>query len=152
MLRGNSMRIGIVGERRYLAQEMPSAVARAFEARGIGVDVICPHAIQFYPDVGVVHGEGGREYALNHYDVIVSRTRNALGLAILAFAEVAGIPAINTHAATQRVRNKAKMAIRLHQAGIHCAPTVLASDAGALADLTDHWFPLILKATYGDPR
>src|SRR5215207_351922 len=116
VLRVDSMRIGIVVEQRYLAQEMPGAVARAFEARGIGVDVICPHAIQFDPDAGIVRAEGGREYALSHYDVIVSRTRNALGLAILAFAEVAGVPAINTHAATQRVRNKAKMAIRLHQA------------------------------------
>src|ERR687885_2481366 len=69
---------------------------------------------------------------------------------MLAYAEAAGIPAINTHAATQRVRNKAKMAIALGRVGLPCAPTVLADSIAALANLPRAWFPLILKATYGD--
>jgi ribosomal protein S6--L-glutamate ligase len=69
---------------------------------------------------------------------------------MLCYAEAAGIPAINTHAATQRVRNKAKMAIALGRAGVPCAPTVLADTLATLTTLPRAWFPLILKATHGD--
>jgi ribosomal protein S6--L-glutamate ligase len=69
---------------------------------------------------------------------------------MLAYAEGAGLTAINTYSATERVRNKAHLAIALGRAGILSAPTVLASEAATLTALSDEWFPLILKATYGD--
>ena len=94
---------------------MPGAVIRIFKARGIETDVICPKGCRFDPEEGTVHGEDGAEFNLNRYDVIVSRNRNALGLAMLRYCEAAGVPAINTHAATQRVRNKAKMTIALER-------------------------------------
>jgi ribosomal protein S6--L-glutamate ligase len=145
-----TMKIGFIVERRYLRQQMPEAVIRILQARAIGTDVLCPQGGRFDPEQGVFRSEAGGEFDLNDYDVIVSRNRNALGLAMLAYADAAGILAINTHASTQRVRNKAKMAIALGRAGVRTAPTVLAADASALAGLPPEWFPLILKATYGD--
>lgn len=69
-----------------------------------------------------MRGEDGVEIDLNRYDILVSRNCNALGLALLSYADAARIPAINTHASTQRVRNKAKMAVALGRAGVPCAP------------------------------
>lgn len=143
-------KLAVIAERRYLRQRMPEALLRVFGRRGVHVELFCPHACLFNASTGLLHTVDGRGADLNHYDVIVSRNRNALGLAMLAYADTAGILAINSHAATQRVRNKAKLAIALGQAGIPCAPTFLASDALALVDLPDSWFPLLLKATYGD--
>lgn len=144
------LKIGFSVEPRYLRQEMPGAVIRAFNTRGIDADIICTDGCRFEPERGVVRCQNGAEFAIQEYDVIISRNRSPLGMAILAYADVAGVPAINTHSATQRVRNKAKMAGALGQAGVPCAPTVLADDASVLAGLPDDWFPLILKATYGD--
>ena len=144
------MKIGFLVEKRYLGQAMPGPVIRTFRDRHIDSDVICPEGCQFDPLTGVVRRADGATFDLNRYDALVSRNRNALGLAMLAYADAAGIPAINTHAATQRVKNKAKMAIALGRAGVPCAPTVLADTLAALATLPRAWFPLILKATYGD--
>ncbi|HZC02160.1 MAG TPA: hypothetical protein VE844_12625, partial [Gammaproteobacteria bacterium] len=144
------LKIGFIVERRYLRQEMPGAVIRCLKARGVASAIICPQNYRFEPERGLLRGEDGVEIDLNRYDVLVSRNRNALGLAMLSYADAAGIPAINTHASTQGVRNKAKMAIALGRAGVPCAPTVLANDISVLAELPRDWFPLILKATYGD--
>jgi ribosomal protein S6--L-glutamate ligase len=144
------LKIGFIVERRYLKQEMPGAVIRHFKALGIDTEVICPQDYRFEPEGGLLHGKDGVEIRLHCYDIIVSRNRNALGLAMLSYADAAGIPAINTHASTQRVRNKAKMAVALSRAGVPCAPTVLANDISVLAELSGDWYPLILKATYGD--
>lgn len=145
------MKIGVIVERRYLRQTMPAAVLETFRARGIIADTICPQHSRFTTEAGVLETEGGERIDLDRYDVILSRNRSALGLAVLAYADAAAIPAINSYAATQRVRNKAEMAIALGRAGVPCAPTILASDVASLAaSLPESWFPLILKATYGD--
>lgn len=143
-------RIGFLVERRYLRQEMPVAVMRVLAKRGITSDIICPQSGCFDPKTGILWGDEGRQLDLNRYEVLISRIRTPLGLAMLRYADTAGILAINNHSSTQRVRNKAKMAIVLGRAGIACAPTMLADNVSVLANLGRHWFPLILKATYGD--
>jgi ribosomal protein S6--L-glutamate ligase len=130
---------------------MPAAALRALEARGVWVDVICPDVARIAPETGLVHvAQEGWTADLNDYDVVVSRNRNGLGLAMLSYAEAAGILTINSHAATERIRNKANMAVWLSRAGLMCPPTVLARDASMLAGLPRSSFPLILKPTYGD--
>lgn len=141
---------GCITEKRYLAQTMPGAVIRALVRRGHRVDILCPHGSHFESETGILRSEDGAQFDLNRYDVILSRNRNALGLAMLAYADAAGIRAVNTHASTRQLRNKAKMGVALSRAGVPCAPTILADDVAALARLHDNWFPLILKATYGD--
>lgn len=149
-MKRDGMTIGCIAETRYLNQEMPGAVIRALRERGVAADVLCPERGRFDSHSGVFRTDGGVEVELRRYDLILGRTRNAVGLAMLAHAEAAGLPTINTHDATQAVRNKATMAIALDRAGLPTALTVLASDVAALVDLPAEWFPLILKATYGD--
>jgi ribosomal protein S6--L-glutamate ligase len=143
-------RIACIAERRYLRQEMPSAVIRVLRERGIEVDVLCTAGARFDPRRGVFCAEDGTETNLNRYDVVIGRGRDALCLAMLAYVEPAGLLAINTYSATEAVRNKAHLAIALERAGVPAAPTMLASEAATLFALADEWFPLILKATYGD--
>jgi glutathione synthase/RimK-type ligase-like ATP-grasp enzyme len=129
---------------------MPGAVVRLLRAERVDTDVVCTAGGRFDPRRGVFRAADGVEVDLNGYDGIVARGRDSLGLAMLCYADAAGFPAINTHTATQRVRNKAHMAVELERAGVPTAPTVLAADIAALAELGDEWFPIILKATFGD--
>jgi glutathione synthase/RimK-type ligase-like ATP-grasp enzyme len=144
-------KVGLIAERRYLSQSMPAAALRVLEARGVWADVICPDDARFAPETGLVHlAKDGWTLDLNDYDVIVSRNRNGLGLAMLSYAEAAGVPTINSYGSTERIRNKANMAVWLSRAGLLCPPTILARDASTLAGLPRSSFPLILKPTYGD--
>jgi len=145
------VKVGVIAERRYLSQSMPAAALRALEARGIWADVMCPDDARFAPETGLVHiARNGWTADLNEYDVVVSRNRNGLGLAMLSYAEAAGVLTINSYASTERIRNKAHMAVWLSRAGLLCPPTILARDASTLAGLPRSSFPLILKPTYGD--
>jgi ribosomal protein S6--L-glutamate ligase len=145
------IKVGVIAERRYLSQSMPAAALRALEARGIWADVICPDDARVAPETGLVHiARSGWTADLNEYDVVVSRNRNGLGLAMLSYAEAAGVLTINSYASTERIRNKAHMAVWLSRAGLLCPPTILARDTSTLAGLPRSCFPLILKPTYGD--
>lgn len=143
------MRLGFIVETRYLRQHMPGAVIDVLIQRGVGVDILNPSHGHFDLDTGLFRDASGRDFDLRRYDGVVSRNRNALGLALLSYAEKAGVPTLNTHTAVQRVRNKADMAIELGLAGVRCARTFLADHAAALAD-RNRFAPLILKATFGD--
>jgi len=143
-------KIAFIVEGRYLRQEMPRAVIRELEARGLEPDVLCPHGAQFDPQSGIFSSDSDLRLDLNRCDVVVARCRDALGLAMLAYAETAHLLTINTRAATEQVRSKAEMAVALERAGVPSAPTVLASDVAVVAGLSEDWFPLLLKPTYGD--
>src|SRR5881398_1894009 len=108
-------KIAFIVEGRYLRQEMPRAVIRELEARGLEPDVLCPHGAQFDPQSGIFSSDSDLRLDLNRCDVVVARCRDAL--------ELAGVPS---------------------------APTVLASDVAVVAGLSEDWFPLLLKPTYGD--
>lgn len=144
------IKLGFIVESRYLRQNMPAAVIDVLKSRNIDIDILNPIGGYFDLEAGCFHDAGGRSYDLKNYSAIVSRNRNALGLAMLCYAEMCGIPVINTHTAIQKVRNKAKMAIALKQACIPSVQTFLADDTSVLATLADTDFPIILKATYGD--
>jgi len=143
-------KIAFIVEGRYLRQEMPRAVIRELEARGLEPDVLCPHGAQFDPQSGIFSSDSNLRLDLNRCDVVVARCRDALGLAMLAYAETAHLLTINTRTATQQVLSKAEMAVALERPGLPAAPTVLASDVAVVAGLSEDWFPLLLKPTYGD--
>jgi ribosomal protein S6--L-glutamate ligase len=143
-------KLAFIVEARYLRQEMPRAAIRELQARGLAPDVVCPQGARFDPQSGIFSSDASVRLDLNRYDVVVARCRDALGLAMQAYAEAAHILTINTHSATEQVRSKAEMAVALERAGIPCAPTVMASDVAVLAGLSEDWFPLLLKPTYGD--
>jgi ribosomal protein S6--L-glutamate ligase len=130
---------------------MPRLVLHALEAHGVAADVICPDTSHFDPESGLVDSlDHGRTFDLNTYNVVVSRNRHGLGLAMLSYAEAAGALTINSYAATERIRNKANMGVVLNRAAIACPRTILACDPARLAQLPVDEFPLILKPTYGD--
>lgn len=144
------IKLGFIVESRYLRQNMPAAVIEVLKARNIDIDILNPVDGFFDLGAGYFHDAGGRSYDLKDYSAIVSRNRNALGLSMLYYAEMCGIPVVNTHRAIQKVRNKAKMAIALDQALIPSVQTFLADQAAVLSTLAGSAFPIILKATYGD--
>src|SRR5438094_920794 len=143
-------RIAFIVEGRYLRQEMPRAVIRELAARGLEPEVLCPQGARFDPQSGIFSPDSSPPLDLNRSDVVVARCRDALGLAMLAYAETAHMLTINSRSATEQVRSKAEMAVALERGGVPSAPTVLASDVAVVAGLSEDWFPLLLKPTYGD--
>jgi ribosomal protein S6--L-glutamate ligase len=141
--------LAVIADQRYLGQTMPRALVDALTRRGVRTDLLCAEECQFDPSSGVVRTPAG-ERNLADYDGIVARTRHGLGLVMLAYAEAHALPVINSYAATERIRNKAEMAIVLSQAGVRGAFTLLAPDVRGLAALPRQRFPLILKPRFGD--
>lgn len=82
--------------------------------------------------------------------IVVIRGRSTATLAVASCAEAAGVPTLNTRAATEGVRNKAGMAAVLAEAGIPCPATVLGSPRTLADELPDDAYPVILKPVFGD--
>ena len=122
----------------------------ALRARGAAVETLVPSDCRFDPSTGEVTRPDGPAIDLRSFDVIVSRNRGSLGLAMLAYAEAAGTPTVNRYAATRAVRDKVEMSIALGRAGLPVASTFLTDHVASLAELPAAAFPLILKATFGD--
>jgi ribosomal protein S6--L-glutamate ligase len=139
----------VIADRRYLTQTMPSALIDSLARRGIPTEVVCADACRFDPTSGVIETPD-RVIHLAEYEGVVARTRHGLGLVMLAYAEAHGLTVIDSYAATERIRNKAEMAVRLSHAGLQAAFTVLAPDVASLRGLPRERFPLILKPTFGD--
>jgi ribosomal protein S6--L-glutamate ligase len=142
-------RLAVIADRRYLTQTMPSALIDALVHRGVPTEVVCADACRFDPTSGVIDTPD-RAIHLGEYEGVVARTRHGVGLVMLAYAEAHGLTVINSYAATERIRNKAEMAVRLSRAGLQAAFTVLAPDVANLRGLPRERFPLILKPTFGD--
>ena len=142
-------RLAVLADRRYLTQTMPRALIEALIRRGVRAEVVCADDCRFDPNTGVIETSDGWS-CLTEYDGVVARTRHGLGLVMLAFAEAHGLPTINTYAATERIRNKAGMAVLLGRAGLQAAFTLLAPDVSSLRSVPRQRFPLILKPTFGD--
>jgi glutathione synthase/RimK-type ligase-like ATP-grasp enzyme len=142
-------RLAVIADRRYLAQTMPGALIDALTRRGVQPEAVCADECRFDPNTGVVETPD-RTTCLAEYDGVVARTRHGLGLVMLAYAEAHGVPTINSYAATERIRNKAGMAVLLSRAGLQAAFTVLAPDVSSLRGIPRERFPLILKPTFGD--
>jgi ribosomal protein S6--L-glutamate ligase len=143
-------RIGLIVERRYLRQAITQSLLRNFLQHAVVVDTLCTEDTCFDPTSGVVRTDTGVQLNLKSYDVVIARSRKVLGVSMLAYAEAVGVTAINSPKAVQHARNKADVALALGAAGVPTAPTILADRTAMLVDLPSAWFPLILKATYGD--
>ncbi len=129
-------------ERRYLRQAQPAGLVAALRRRGAGVRVIDP-------DSGVLRLSGHSAW-LEEVDLVVLRGRSTATLALAAYAEAAGVQTINTHAATEAVRNKAALAAVLAEFGITCPSTLLGSPRALAAELDAAEYPVVLKPVFGD--
>ncbi len=87
----------------------------------------------------------GRRLRIGAHDFLVAGDRSAIGLVLLAFAEAAGVRALNSYAATRVARDKVELAIALSRAGLPAPPTFIADDVVSLATLPADAYPLISR-------
>ena len=135
--------VGVLVERRYLAQAQPSGLIASLRARGCRVRVIDPQAGAY---------RLGDDGWLAGLDLVVARGRSWGVLCLLAWAEARGIPTINPRAAIGAVHNKAEMALVLESAGVPMPRTFLGAPrelSGRLGSIAGGK-PLVLKPTFGD--
>ena len=135
----------VLTDSRYLDQRMPSALAEELRRSSSEVTLLCADRLV----TEVARGPLGLD-GLGPGDVVVPRTRHPLGLTILSAAELTGAHCFNNWTVVQGVRDKARAALVLAQAGVAMPPTYLAESPIALSCLTSEAWPLLLKPTYGD--
>jgi hypothetical protein len=98
------VRVGVIAERRYLAQAQPRGMMAALEARGTEVVLIDPEGGCYEP--------GGNGW-LAGLDVVIARGRSWGVLCLLSWVEAQGVPVINSRSSIAAVHNKADMAVAL---------------------------------------
>jgi ribosomal protein S6--L-glutamate ligase len=132
----------VVVERRYRAQAQPAGLIRALRRRGVQVRIVDAdaRAVRVGDDAGWLDGA----------DLVVIRGRSTAALALATWAEVAGVPTVNSRAATEAVRNKAELAVALAYEGIPCPPTLVGSPEELAQVLEPDEYPILLKPVFGD--
>lgn len=132
----------MVAERRYLAQPQPAGLVSALQRRDVAVRIV--EADQRAVRVG---DDADR---LESAELVVVRGRSTATLALAASAEAAGVPTLNARAATEKVRNKAELAVALAQADIPCPSTYLGDPGQLAAAIRAADYPVVLKPVFGD--
>ena len=142
MSRGKpAVTVGVVVERRYLEQAQPAGLVGALCERGVAVRVV---------DADDRAVRVGAESWLAEVALVVVRGRSTATLTAAACAEAAGLRTVNSRTATERVRNKAEMAIALADAGIPAPATLVGSPAALAAELAEDEYPVVVKPVFGD--
>jgi glutathione synthase/RimK-type ligase-like ATP-grasp enzyme len=83
-------------------------------------------------------------------DLVVSRTRDAFGLALLAEAEARGARSLDSSSAVDGVVDKVRSTLALAQAGVPVPESVVVRRPEDLRSLPERLFPLLLKPRGGD--
>ncbi|MFA6433486.1 MAG: ATP-grasp domain-containing protein [Elusimicrobiales bacterium] len=135
------MRIGILVEKRYLAQAQPGGLISALGSAGHETVCIDPQAAA---------------YALedarwtDKLDLIVARGRSQPLLCMLGWAQARGISAVNSRSAIASVHNKADMAVIMAEAGVPSPRTFLGPVAELAGIIPSSLYPVVLKPVFGD--
>jgi len=135
------MSIGVLSEKRYLAQSQPRGLVNALKNLGFDVRLIDPESLELTL---------GDDRWLEGLDLIVARGRSWGLLSLLKWAEVRGVPTINRRDAISGVHNKADMAVALAAAGLPTPRTFLGSTEVITRTVDSRHYPLILKPIFGD--
>jgi ribosomal protein S6--L-glutamate ligase len=135
------MTVGVLVEKRYLAQRQPRGLVDALEARGRDVRVVDP---------GESTWVAGDDRWLQDLDIVVARGRSWDLLSLLAAAESYGLPSLNSRAAIGAVHNKAEMSVRLAAARVPMPHTYIGTSGQLAARVTREDYPLIVKPVFGD--
>ena len=133
--------VGVLVEQRYLHQAQPAGMIATLQGYGCDVTLIDPDATLY---------EAGRDSWLDDLDLVVARGRSWGVFNLLSWAEIRGIPTINSHAAISAVHNKVEMGIRLAAAGLPTPRTFFGSITRLARQVVDIDYPLILKPMFGD--
>lgn len=141
-------RVWVLSDERYLGQRMPSALLQELARRGVPTrTVVADRLVQplgagaALPDAwdGLVAG-----------DVVLARTRNRTGLALLRAVERPGVRLVTAPGPIDAVRDKPRAAQVLARCGVPTPPTYLADGPALLRALPADRFPLLLKPHAGD--
>jgi len=135
------MRIGILVEKRYLAQSQPAGLISALTAAGHETVCMDPQASAYSME--------DHSWTEN-LDLIVARGRSYHLLCLLGWAEAHGVRTINKRSAIASVHNKADMAVILAGARIPTPRTFLGSVQELSKLITPSLYPIILKPVFGD--
>lgn len=135
------MRIGILFEKRYLAQAQPAGLISALGAAGH--ETVC-----LDPEASAYALEDGRW--IEKLDLIAARGRSCQLLSMLGWAEARGVRTINRRSAIASVHNKADMAVLLAEARLPTPQTFLGSVPELFKIIPHHFYPVILKPVFGD--
>jgi ribosomal protein S6--L-glutamate ligase len=135
--------VWLLTDDRYLDQRMPAALLGELERLDVEARLVRANDV-----VARVGGDAWSDLAAG--DVVVARTRNAFGLALLRSAERPGVTVIPSWASVTHVRNKARAVETLAALGVPMPETLLAESPAALKSLTEDDFPLLLKPHLGD--
>jgi glutathione synthase/RimK-type ligase-like ATP-grasp enzyme len=138
---GQSARVAVIAERRYLSQAQPSGMIAALRRMGHSVMVIDPQS-------GAL--EVGENRWTEGVDVAIARGRSWGVLCLLDCLERQGVPSINTRSAIASVHNKAEMAVALAAAGIPTPRTWLGPVDRLAAQIPSQDYPVIIKPIFGD--
>ena len=141
--RANTPHVGVLVERRYLAQAQPQGLVTALQARGCRLRILDPQASAFRLD---------DHSWMEGLDVVVARGRSWELLCLLAWAEARGLRTINRRAAIGAVHNKAEMAVALEAAGVPMPRTFLGPPPRLAPRRrpSGRRVPLVLKPLFGD--
>lgn len=139
--------IWCVTEHRYLDQRMPRAVIEWLEQQGLPVRAVVADRETVRIDG---HCVSSPWQALRAGDVVVSRARHPLALALLDAAGRLGADVVTPWAGVEAVRNKARCADLLAAHNLPTPATYLVAAPTALTGLDPSCFPLVLKPHLGD--
>jgi ribosomal protein S6--L-glutamate ligase len=135
--------VSVLSDERYLRQRMPAALVGELQRVAVPVRVVA--ADEVVARVGV---DPWAE--LSEADVVVARTRNCFGLALLQAAERPGVTVLPSWESVEHVRNKARAVQTLADHGIPTPRTFLGEGPAVLKRLSAREFPLLLKPHLGD--
>jgi ribosomal protein S6--L-glutamate ligase len=144
--------IWLLSDRRYLKQRMPSALRRWLERQGWTVELVavddgeCVSALAPFEPVPAGSPLDGLEAG----DLVVCRTRDPFGLAVLAQAEARGARSYDSSTAVDAVRDKVRSTLALAQSGVRVPETFVFRRPEDLGRLPERLFPLLLKPRDGD--
>jgi glutathione synthase/RimK-type ligase-like ATP-grasp enzyme len=129
--------VGILSERRYLAQREPAALGAMLRACGARVRL-------------AISGDSRVANLLVGCELVLARGRSPELLDTLRAVEARGVPVINRPAAIASVLDKAGMAEALAAAGVP-SPATFAVARGDIAQAAERaGFPAIVKPVNGD--
>lgn len=132
--------IAMVVEQRHVEQRALADARACFEEAGCDVEVVVPGSDALY----AVAAERPR------WDAVLSRGRDAGGLALVAAAAARGVLAFNRPEAIERSRNKVAMHALLAEHGLPAPRTWFASSPDAFRHLPREAFPIVVKPYDGD--
>lgn len=140
--------VWVVTDSRYAMQRMPSTMVDWLRRRGTAVTVVL--ADETLHGIGPTADAHDAWAGLRTGDVVVGRTRNRHGIALLQAAARPGVRVLTEAAGIIAIRDKPRATQILAEHGVPTPPTYLADNPLSLRTLDRRRFPLLLKPHTGD--